>query len=97
LAAALGDDAALALGLGVAVEAVLAAGFWAQPLAISAIALKRNRNFFIHPPIELLFYCLEIQPEGNQAGSWPGKLDVIAGGNLHNQLLKSFATLLQVS
>jgi hypothetical protein len=45
-----------ALGLGVAVGAVLAAGFWPQPLAINAIALKKNKNFFIHPPIERLFW-----------------------------------------
>jgi hypothetical protein len=36
-----------ALGLGVAVGAVLAAGFWPQPLAINAIALKKSKNFFI--------------------------------------------------
>jgi hypothetical protein len=45
-----------ALGLGVAVGAVLAAGFWPQPLAINAIALKKNKIFFIYPPIERLFW-----------------------------------------
>jgi len=97
LAAAFGDEAALALGLGVGVEPVLAAGFWPQPLAISAIALKRKKNFFIHPPIELLFYCLEVEPEGNQVGSSPGGLDVIAGEISTTKLFKSVATLLQVS
>jgi hypothetical protein len=45
-----------AAGLGVDVGAVLAAGFWPQPLAINAIALTKNKNFFIYPPIERLFW-----------------------------------------
>ena len=52
----MGEAAALALGFGVAVLAVLAAGFWPHPLAISAIALKTNKSFFILPPIEGLFW-----------------------------------------
>jgi len=38
--------------------AVLAAGFCEQPPATSAIALNRNRNFFIDPPEGL--FVLEI-------------------------------------
>jgi hypothetical protein len=56
LGAALVATDAAGLGVAAVVGAVLAAGFWPQPLAINAIALKKNKNFFIDPPIEGLFW-----------------------------------------
>jgi len=72
---ALGDAVAVAgdaFGAGVE-EAVLAAGFWAQPGVRSAAALKSNKILFIDPPEVVVFF--EFSPcEGNPDTGLRGKV-----------------------
>jgi len=73
---ALGDAAAVAGAFGAGVEeAVLAAGFWAQPPVRSATALKSSKILFIDPPEVIMFW--KSVPRGANPDTGPSRENLV--------------------